>query len=48
MRVRIVDAMETGATFGWVVPVTAVCVVVGFAAFVLWFVLRSDRERHKD
>lgn len=40
--------METGATFAWVVPVTAICVVVGFAAFVLWFILRFDREHHDD
>ena len=40
--------METAATFSWVVPVTAVLVVLGFAAFALWFVLRLDRSRHKD
>lgn len=40
--------METGATFDWVVPATAVCVVLGFAAFALWFVLRYDREHHDD
>ena len=40
--------METAATFGWVVPASAVCVVVGFAAFALWFVLRYDREHHDD
>lgn len=38
--------METGLTFGWVVPATAVCVILGFAAFVLWFILRLDRDRN--
>ncbi len=40
--------METGVTFGWVVPATAVCVVLGFAAFALWFILRLDRDRNDD
>ena len=40
--------METGVTFSWVVPAAAVCVVVGFVAFALWFVLRFDREHHDD
>jgi hypothetical protein len=40
--------METAATFSWVVPVTALLVVLGFAAFALWFVLRLDRDRHND
>ena len=37
--------MEPGSSFGLTAVAALVCVVLGFAAFVLWFFARLDRER---
>ncbi len=39
--------MEPGSSFGLTAAASLVCVVLGFAAFVLWFFARLDRAREE-
>lgn len=40
--------METGSSFGLTAVAALVCVVLGFAAFVLWFFARLDRAQEEE
>ena len=40
--------MEPGSSFGLTAVAALVCVVLGFAAFVLWFFARLDRAQEEE
>lgn len=40
--------MEPGSSFGLTALAALVCVVLGFAAFVLWFFARLDRAQEEE